>query len=98
MFVCARIYFQFKEWRASAKKLVTKDFYGKVIECSEEKGLTHRVRFTSVSLGLVQGKPAYCLGGLRHQGGVNLNRALVGNGGACRPDFKDETHVEDLQG
>lgn len=48
MFVGARTYFQFEEWEASAKKLVTKDFYGKVIGRSEEKGLTHLVRFTSV--------------------------------------------------
>lgn len=30
------------------EKLATKHFYGKVIERSEEKGLTHMVRFTSV--------------------------------------------------
>ena len=30
------------------EKLAAKDFYGKVIERSEEKGLTHMVRFTSL--------------------------------------------------
>ena len=27
--------------------------------------------------GQTQGEPAYCLGGVRHKGGVNLNQALV---------------------
>jgi len=31
-------------------KLATKDFYGKVIDQSGEKGFTHTVRFTSISL------------------------------------------------
>jgi hypothetical protein len=31
--------------------------------------------------GKVQGKPAYCLGGVRHKGGGNLSQALVWNVG-----------------
>ena len=45
--------------------------------------------------GLVQGKPAYRLSGVRHKGGVNLIQALVRNVGSCRPDVKGEAQVED---
>ncbi len=31
--------------------------------------------------GWVQERPAYCLGGVRHKGGVNLNQAFVWNVG-----------------
>ena len=48
--------------------------------------------------GQVQGGPAYCLGGIRHKGGVNLIQALVRNVGSCRPDVKGEAQVEDPQG
>ena len=44
--------------------------------------------------GQTQGEPAYCLGGVRHKGGVNLNQALVRNVGTCRPDAKGETPAE----
>ena len=47
--------------------------------------------------GSVQGKPAYCLSGVRHKNGVNLIQALVRNVGTCRPDVKGETQVEDPQ-
>jgi hypothetical protein len=47
--------------------------------------------FTS---GLVQGKPVYCLNGVRHRGGMNLIQAFVGNVGTCRPDAKGEIQVE----
>ena len=43
--------------------------------------------------GKVQRKPVYCLDGVRHAGGVNLNQALVRNVGTCRPDAKGETQV-----
>jgi hypothetical protein len=43
--------------------------------------------------GKVQRKPVYCLGGVRHAGGVNLNQAFVWNVGTCRPDVKGETQV-----
>ena len=43
--------------------------------------------------GKVQRRPAYCLDGARHAGGVNLNRALVWNVGTCRPDVKGETQA-----
>jgi hypothetical protein len=36
-------------------------------------------------------EPAYCLGGVRHRGGVNLSQALVWNVGTCRSDAKEET-------
>jgi len=38
-----------------------------------------------------RGEPVYCLGGVRHKGGVNLIQALVWNVGTCRPDAKGET-------
>ena len=41
-----------------------------------------------------RGEPVYCLGGVRHKGGVNLNQALVWNAGTCRSDGKGETQVE----
>jgi len=33
--------------------------------------------------GPVQDEPVYCLGGVRHKGGANLNQALVWNVGTC---------------
>jgi len=45
--------------------------------------------------GQTQREPAYCLGGVRHKGGVNLNQALERNVGTCRPDVKGEAQVED---
>jgi hypothetical protein len=45
-----------------------------------------------------RGKPVYCLGGVRHRGGVNLNQASVWNVGTCRSDGKGETRVEDPPG
>jgi hypothetical protein len=44
--------------------------------------------------GKVQEKPVYCLGGVRHKGGVTLIQTLVGNAGTCRSDDKGETQVE----
>ena len=41
--------------------------------------------------GGVQGRPAYCLNGVRHKDGVTLIQALVGNVGTCRSDDKGET-------
>jgi hypothetical protein len=48
--------------------------------------------------GQVQGEPVYCLGGVRHKGGVNLIQAFVWNVGTCRPDGKGEAQVEDPRG
>jgi hypothetical protein len=45
--------------------------------------------------GQVQGEPVYCLGGVRHKGGVNLIQAFVRNVGTCRLDVKGEAQVED---
>ncbi len=39
------------------------------------------------------GRPAYCPGGVRHEGGVTLIQALVWNVGTCRPDVKGEAQV-----
>jgi len=33
--------------------------------------------------GQVQGEPVYCLGGVRHKGGVTLIQAFVRNVGTC---------------
>jgi hypothetical protein len=52
-------------------------------------------RAASRTPGLVQGKPAYCLSGVRHKDGVTLIQALVWNVGTCRSDDKGETQVED---
>ena len=62
-----------------------------------------KLRMTSklvayITPGQIQGIPAYCLGGFRHKGGVNLIQALLRNVGTCRPDVKGETQVEDPQG
>jgi len=46
-----------------------------------------------VTPGQAQGEPVYCLGGIRHKGGVNLYQALVRNVGTCRPDAKGEAQV-----
>jgi hypothetical protein len=45
--------------------------------------------------GLVQEKPVYCLGGVRHKDSVDLIQAFAWNLGTCRPDDKGETQVED---
>ena len=34
-----------------------------------------------ITPGQAQEEPAYCLGGVRRKGGMNLNQALVWNGG-----------------
>ena len=52
-------------------------------------------RVTSSTLGPVQGKPVYCLSGVRHKDGVTLIQALVRNVGTCRSDDKGETQVEE---
>jgi hypothetical protein len=43
-------------------------------------------------------RPVYCLGGVRHRGGVTLIQAFVRNVGTCRLDGKGETQVEDPLG
>jgi hypothetical protein len=52
-------------------------------------------RVASRTPGSVQGKPAYCLNGVRHKDGVTLTQALVRNVGTCRSDGKGETQVEE---
>jgi hypothetical protein len=47
-----------------------------------------------ITPGQIQGIPAYCLGGVRHKGGVNLIQALLRNVGTCRSDAKGEAQVE----
>ena len=47
---------------------------------------------------LAHGEPVYCLGGVRHKGGVNLIQAFAWNLGICRPDDKGETQVETHEG
>jgi len=44
------------------------------------------------------GDPAYWLGGVRHEGGVNMIQALVWNVGTCRLDVKGKIQVEDPRG
>jgi len=52
-------------------------------------------RVASSTPGSVQGKPVYCLSGVRHKDGVTLIQALVWNVGTCRSDDKGETQVEE---
>ncbi len=49
------------------------------------------------SPGEAQGKPVYCLSGVRHKGDMNLIQAFVRNVGTCRSDVKGEAQVEDPQ-
>jgi hypothetical protein len=51
-----------------------------------------------VNPGQAQGKPADCLGGVRHEGGVSVVWALVRNVGTCDSDAKGEIQVADPQG
>ena len=39
------------------------------------------------------GWPDCCPDGIRHEGGVKLNRALARNVGTCRPDAKGEIQM-----
>ena len=39
------------------------------------------------------GRPDFCLGGIRHEGGVTLYQAFVWNAGTCRSDVKGETQA-----
>jgi hypothetical protein len=55
-------------------------------------------RGESLSWDKSGGEPAYCPGGIRHEGGATLCQASVGNVGPCRPDVKGEIQVEDPQG
>jgi hypothetical protein len=78
------------------------------IQGDERKRTTDEVSKTSTAdvkigrLTLLQdksrGEPVYCLGGVRHRGGVPLNQASVWNAGTCRSDAKGETRVEDPPG
>ena len=36
------------------------------------------------------GRPDFCPGGIRHEGGVTLIQASMWNAGTCRPDVKGE--------
>ena len=50
-----------------------------------------------VGPGLGWGKPDYCPTGVRHEGGVTSNQALVRNVGTCRPDVKGEAQADSLR-
>jgi len=63
-------------------------------EVSKTKGRCRNWRRTPLQ-DRSRGDPVYCLGGIRHKGGVNLSQALVWNAGTCRSDDKGETQVED---
>jgi hypothetical protein len=65
-------------------------------EVSKTKGRRQNWRRTLLQ-DKSRGEPVYCLDGVRHKGGVNLNQALVWNVGTCRSDEKGETQVEDPQ-
>jgi hypothetical protein len=41
--------------------------------------------------------PAYGPTGVRHEGGVTLNQALMRNTGTCRPDVKGEARADGLR-
>jgi len=50
---------------------------------------------TVVNPGLAQGKPVYCLSGIRHEGSMNCLQALLWNVGTCRFDAKGAIQVEE---
>ena len=66
-------------------------------EVSKTKGRCRNWRRTLLQ-DRSRGEPVYCLGGIRHKGGVNLSQAPVWNAGTCRSDDKGETQVEDPRG
>jgi hypothetical protein len=43
------------------------------------------------------GRPDYCPTGVRHEGGVTLDQALVRNVGTCRPAAKGEAQADSLR-
>jgi hypothetical protein len=45
----------------------------------------------------VEGRPADCSTGVRHEGGVTLNQASVRNVGTCCPDAKGEAQADGLR-
>jgi hypothetical protein len=55
----------------------------------------HRNRAGCLARDRAQGKPAYCLGGVRPEGGVSLVRAALWNVGTWRADAKGEGQVGD---
>ncbi len=59
-------------------------------EVSKTKGRRQNWRCTLLQ-DKSRGEPVYCLDGVRHKGGVNLNQAPVWNVGTCRSDDKGET-------
>ncbi len=69
---------------------------------TDEVSKTSNVDVKTGRLALLQDKsrrePVYCLGGVRHKGGVTLNQASVWNVGTCRSDDKGETRVDDPPG
>jgi hypothetical protein len=68
-----------------------------LMRCRKQVTTTSKLE-ANTTPGGVQGKPIYCLGGVRHKGGANLIQALVWNVGTCRSDVKGETQVETPQG
>ena len=53
-----------------------------------------KTRGVVVIPGRVRRVPAYCLGGIRHEGGKNAILALARNAGTCRSDAKGEPQAE----
>ena len=43
-----------------------------------------------------RGEPVYCLGGVRHKGGVNLSQSLVWNAGTCSSYDKGDSSVKPI--
>ena len=52
-----------------------------------------KTRTFLLGLGITQGKPNYCLSGIRHRGGMNFARAFIWNIGTCRSNDKGESQV-----
>jgi hypothetical protein len=51
-----------------------------LMRCRKEKDDV-KTEVSSFTSGIVQGKPVYCLNGVRHIGGMKLIQALVWNAG-----------------
>ena len=84
-----------KSWLKTVAGEVQGDEYKRTTD-EVSKQMRRRPNYGPIlTIRQAQGKRFYCLGGVRHKGGVTLIQALGRNVGSCRPDVKGETQVED---
>ena len=77
---------RFKETNASESLMTCRKVYKR---CQNREGV--------VDPGQGWGIPDYCPTGIRHEGDVTLNQALVRNVGTCRPVVKGEAQADSLR-